>query len=120
MRERKVADICAALAMNTLQSGDKRKPDGITLSSKDIRLEIVDSNNLEKAKTNEQIQAWSFFAAVTVLHEIVHAGRLANNMDGGKEKIEKGWQWEYRAFGDTTSPSNMNKMYKEYDWNLKY
>lgn len=99
---------------------DKRLPDGITMSSKDIRLEIVDSNNLEKAKTNEQIQAWSFFVAVTVLHEVVHAGRLANNMDGGKEKVEKGWQWEYRVFGNTTTPKNMNEMYKTYDWNFKY
>ena len=36
------------------------------------------------------------------------------------EEVEKGWQWEYRAFGNSTNPENMNKMYKTYDWNLKY
>jgi hypothetical protein len=100
---------------------DNRHPDGITISSKDIRLEIANSDNLEKAKTNEQIQAFSFFVAVTVLHEFVHAGRKANNMDGGKkEKDEMGWGWELRVFGESTTNANMNRMYKTYDWNFKY
>ncbi len=94
-------------------------PEGITVNAKDIRLEIVNSNILETAKTNEKIQSMSFFVAVTILHEFVHAGRKANNMDKGSEKNEMGWGWELRVFGKTVTPESAHTMYKQYDWNFK-
>jgi RHS repeat-associated protein len=99
---------------------NKYSPEGITITARDIRLEINNSNKLETAKTNEKIQSTSFFIAVTVLHEFVHAGRKANNMDKKGEKNEMGWGWELRVFGAPTTPSNASEMYKKYDWNFKY
>lgn len=98
----------------------KLSPEGITITSRDIRLAINSSNKLEVAKTNEKIQSTSFFIAVTILHEFVHAGRKANKMDKNGEKYEMGWGWELRVFGKSTTPSNASEMYKKYDWNFKY
>jgi RHS repeat-associated protein len=94
-------------------------PEGITLSSKDIRDDIGNIKALETAKTNEQIQAMSFYVAVITLHEFVHAGRKANHMDRNNEKSEMGWGWELRVFGKSINYGNAKTSYKEFDWNFK-
>jgi Metallopeptidase toxin 3 len=95
---------------------DNRSSIGITMNSKDIRIDIDYVKNLEKAKSNSEIQSNSFFIAMTILHEFVHAGRKANHIDKGKEKYEMGWGWELRVFGEVVNPESSKTMYKKFDW----
>ncbi|MDY0089414.1 MAG: RHS repeat-associated core domain-containing protein, partial [Flavobacteriaceae bacterium] len=97
----------------------KLNPEGITLSATDIRAHVGWVNALEKAKTNHELQRVSFFLAVTILHEFVHAGRKANKMDKGGEKQEMGWGWELRLFGKAINYDNAGTEYKKYEWNFK-
>ena len=102
---------------------DWRSPEGLTQagSGTNFSLEVSNAKRLETLKTNKQIQSYSFFVAITILHEFVHAARNANHMDiGGVEKDEMGWGWERKAFGgNTINSDSATKLYKVYNWNFK-
>lgn len=51
-------------------------------------LNIGNAERLETLKINDELQVFSFFVAVTILHEFVHAGRIANKLE---EPDEMGW-----------------------------
>ncbi|WP_243416387.1 RHS repeat domain-containing protein [Flavobacterium sp. HTF] len=96
-------------------------PEGLNDSRTEFSLEILNAEFLETLKTNEDIQSFSFFVGMTILHEFVHAGRKANNMDGGlKEKEEMGWGWEERSFGgQRVNGSTYKELSKKYNWKFK-
>lgn len=102
-------------------SYDWRGPNGITQagSATDFSLEILLAERLEVLENNQDIQTYSFYIAVTILHEFVHAGRNANNMDnGGNEKFEMGWGWEEKAFGSRVNGDTYKELYQKSNWNL--
>ena len=94
----------------------KYHPEGITISSSDIRLEIANAVKLERLNINREIQSQSFFIAVTILHEFVHAGRRENGLN--ESEGEMGWAWEMNTFNSTITPYNSSNMYKFYNWNF--
>lgn len=98
-------------------SWDSRNPEGITLSSSDIRLKISNAEVLETLKTNKKIQSCSFFVAITILHEFVHAGRRANGLN--EDAGEMGWGWEEKTFGRVVNFLSADDLYSKNKWNFK-
>jgi len=81
-----------------LKSKREDDPAGLTESSKFFYLNIEHSEFLETLKRNDELQVYSFFIAVTILHEFVHVGRRANDLRK-YDTNEMGWGWEEATFG---------------------
>lgn len=104
------------MEIRELQSLNKYSPEGLNNGSAAFRLSIENAEFLETLKTNAEIQAFSFFVAVTILHEFVHIGRINNKMP---EPREMGWGWEERAYGRTVNGDSYKEVYKSSNWNFK-
>jgi len=79
---------------------------------------LANINNCDlNAYTYKEIQSFSFFVAITILHEFVHAGRKANGLN--ENAGEMGWGWEIEAFKRTVNPLSSDDLYKKFNWNFK-
>ncbi|WP_158286325.1 hypothetical protein [Flavobacterium circumlabens] len=104
------------MEIRELQSLNKYNPEGLNNGSAAFYLSIENAEFLETLKTNAEIQAYSFFVAVTILHEFVHVGRINNKMP---EPREMGWGWEERAYGKKVNGDSYKEVYKSSNWNFK-
>jgi hypothetical protein len=64
----------------------------------------------------ESVNGTSFFAGVTILHEIVHYGRYWNGLPHLVGPYEAGQMFEKRVFGFVTGINNSSKNATIYDW----
>ncbi|WP_415711182.1 RHS repeat-associated core domain-containing protein, partial [Flavobacterium branchiophilum] len=101
-------------------SWHKLQPDGVTMgNSTDSRIEIEIVKHLEILSNNEDIQSYSFYVATIILHEFVHAGRIANKLDKYNETEEMGTAWERKTFnGNTINHITSKDFYHKFNWNL--
>ncbi|MFH7012399.1 DUF6443 domain-containing protein [Flavobacterium sp. FlaQc-52] len=119
------------MGIKDLQRIHKYNPEGLTESSSLIFLDISNAEMLETIQKNDELQVFSFFVAVTILHEFVHAGRKAHRLDPLGETDEMGWGWERATFGghvingglidlDLGNFFTENKgLVKKYKWSFK-
>ncbi|MFG4002080.1 RHS repeat domain-containing protein [Flavobacterium aquidurense] len=116
------------MGIRELESKNQYNPEGLTESSKFFYLNIGNAERLETLKINDELQVYSFFVAITILHEFVHAGRKANKLG---EPDEMGWGWEQDTFGghiingsfykdkDKDYFSENKGLVKKYKWSFK-
>ncbi|WP_166923989.1 DUF6443 domain-containing protein [Flavobacterium poyangense] len=103
------------MGIRELESLNKYNPEGLTDSSSLFFLSIGNAEKLETLKKNDELQVFSFFVGVTILHEFVHAGRKANRLDPLGETDEMGWGWERDTFeGHVINGSFHKDEYKDY------
>jgi len=81
-----------------LESKRSDDPVGLTESSKFFSLNIGNVEFLETLRRNDELQVYSFYIAVAILHEFVHVGRRANDLRK-YDTDEMGWGWEEATFG---------------------
>ncbi|WP_163408691.1 hypothetical protein [Flavobacterium ajazii] len=67
-------------------------------------------------KISETLNGTSFFAAVTILHEIVHYGRYWNGLSRLIDGSEAGQTFEKRVFGGVLDIVGSTKNANTYDW----
>lgn len=72
-----------------------------------INIDISWVRGLEQAYLTSTKQATAFLLAVTILHELVHQGRYANDLD--RNTWEYGWGFEQSAFGMIIDRNNAGK-----------
>lgn len=72
-----------------------------------INIDISWVRGLEQAYLTSTKEATAFLLAVTILHELVHQGRYANELD--KYTWEYGYGFEESAFGMIINRTNAGK-----------
>ncbi|WP_409559630.1 RHS repeat-associated core domain-containing protein [Flavobacterium sp. TR2] len=118
------------MEISELESKNQYNPPGYTESSKFFYLNIENAEMFETIKKNDELQVYSFFIAVTILHEFIHVGRRVNNLRKF-DTDEMGWGWERDTFGghvinpglidnDAYNYFTENKgLVKKYKWSFK-
>ncbi|KVV15065.1 RHS repeat-associated core domain-containing protein [Flavobacterium sp. TAB 87] len=116
----KYSNSSVSMEIRELKSLHSYNPYGLNNGSAAFYLNIQEAQRLETVQTNEEIQAFSFFIAVTIIHEFVHVARKANKKDAGREVEEMGWGWEQDSYGGKrVDMSTYKELYKQSNWNLK-
>ncbi len=67
-------------------------------------------------KIVENVNGTSFFAGMTVLHELVHYMRHWNGLPSLVNRMEAGREFEGRVFGQVLSIKDSSKISVIYDW----
>ena len=116
----KYSNSSVVMEIRELRTLHSWNPYALNNGSSAFRLNIEEAEALEFFKSNDALQEYSFFVAMTILHELVHVGRKANKMDiGGQELEEQGWGWEEDALGKRINMDTYQELYKKSNWKFK-